>query len=86
MSMTDGSADEEKDPNESGLSSNGLQGADMTAAMTRALTKPGTHTADQAALERGIAKGRAMEANRTYEMLNAVPAAPFVPVRRNDPS
>jgi hypothetical protein len=89
MTMSYGSEDEENGGNDgglSGLSSGGFQGGDLTTAMTRALAKSGPHSADQAALERGIAKGRAAEANRTYEMLNAVPGAPFLPIRRNDPS
>ena len=66
------------------VSSNGLQGSDWGAAMTQAMTKD--TPADQAALARSIAKGRAGEATRTYDMLNAVPAVPFIPARRNDPS
>ncbi len=95
MSMSDGGEEEDADGNSSGsdggLSSGAFKGNDLTTAMTRALTKSsGPHTpnqaADQAALERGIAKGRAAEANRTYEMLNAVPSVPFVPVPNDDQS
>lgn len=86
MTMSDGSESEEPGADDTTLSSSGLKGADWAATMTRSLTKDGATTADQAALERGIARGRAMEANRTYEMLNAVPGAPFLPGRRKDPS
>lgn len=87
MIMSDGSGSDGDEPaDETGLSSNGLQGADWAAAMSRAVTKNGSLTPDQDMLERTIAKGRAGEAKRTYDMLNAVPAAPFVPPRREDPS
>ena len=86
MNMSDGSEDEGDNGEESSVSSAGFQGADWAAALTRSLTKDGTPTADQAALERNIARGRALEANRTYDMLNAVPAVPFIPIRRPDPS
>lgn len=85
MAMSDGSETADNG-DDNALPSTAFQGADWTAAMTRSLTKDGRATADQAALERGIARGRAIEANRTYEMLNAVPAVPFIPARRNDPS
>jgi hypothetical protein len=79
MAMNDDGEDENTD--ETALSSNGFQGSDWGAAMTQAMTKD--TPADQAALARSIAKGRAGEATRSYDMLNAVPtAAPFVPVRR----
>ena len=87
MTMSDGSGSDGDEPAyETGLSSNGLQGADWAAAMSRAVTKNGSLTPDQDMLERTIAKGRAGEAKRTYDMLNTVPAAPFVPPRREDPS
>ncbi len=79
MTMSDGSETEDNGDGNA-LPSIAFQGADWTAAMTRSLTKDGRATADQAALERGIARGRAMEANRTYEMLNAVPTInPAIP-------
>ena len=86
MSMSDGSEEEGAQSDETTLSSNGFQGSDWAAAMSRAVTKNGNLTADQAMLERNIAKGRAGEAKRTYDMLNAVPAVPFVAPRRDDPS
>jgi hypothetical protein len=90
MIMRDGNEDDENTDSTS-LGSNGFQGNDWAAAMTRALGKDGNKTADQAALERELAKARAGEANRTYDMLNAVQsppagAVPFIPTRRNDPS
>lgn len=85
MAMSDGSEDGEE-ADENTLSSNGLQGADWAAAMSRAVTKNGSPTPDQDMMERTIAKGRAGEAKRTYDMLNAVPAVPFVAPRREDPS
>jgi hypothetical protein len=86
MTMSDGSEDEENSANDTALASVGFQGNDWAAAMGSSLTKDALPPADQAALERSLAKGRAGEANRTYEMLNAVPGAPFMPARRNDPS
>jgi hypothetical protein len=80
MAMS-GDDDNESDDS-TALSSNGFQGSDFSAAVTQAMTKD--TPADQAAVARSIAKGRAGEATRTYDMLNAVPtAAPFIPVRRN---
>jgi hypothetical protein len=79
MAMSD-DGNEEGDGTQ--VSSNGLQGSDWGAAMTQAMTKD--TPADKDALARSIAKGRAGEATRTYDMLNAVPtAAPFIPARRN---
>lgn len=86
MTMSDGSESAENGGDETALSSVGFQGADWAAAMTRSLTRSDTTTLDQAALERELSKSRAGEAKRTYDMLNAVPSAPFIPLRRNDPS
>lgn len=85
MTMSDGSEDDEAAGDDTSRTSNGFQGNDWAAAMTQALTKGDPVAADQAALERGLAKGRAGEAMRTYDMLNAVPGAPFLPVRRQEP-
>ena len=46
----------------------------------------GVFPVDSQTIEYYKLTGRAAEANRTYEMLNAVPGAPFLPIRRNDPS
>lgn len=80
MAMSD---DEEQGDDSTALGSNGFQGADFSAAVTQAMAKD--TPADQAQLARSIAKGRAGEATRTYDMLNAVPttAVPFIPVRRD---
>ena len=78
------SGEDEEETDDTLVSSNGLQGADWGAAMTQAMTKD--TPADQAALARSIAKGRAGEATRSYDMLNAVPAVPFIPARRDDPT
>ncbi len=87
MTMSDGSESDDNDGgDETALSSVGFQGADWAAAMTRSLTKDGSTSLDQAALERELSRSRAGEAKRTYDMLNAVPSAPFIPVRRNGPS
>lgn len=79
MAMSD---DDAQGDDSTALGSNGFQGSDFGAALAQAMTKD--TPADQAALARSIAKGRAGEAARSYDMLNAVPAAaPFIPVRRN---
>lgn len=85
MSMNDGSDGDENAADGTSVGATGFQGTDWSTAMTRALTKNDPTAGDQAALERGIAKGRAGEAMRTYDMLNAVPGAPYIPVRRQDP-
>jgi hypothetical protein len=86
MSMGDEDENEESMDTTALGSTSGLQGADWAAALTRSLSKDGLQSADLAALERSNAKARAAEAKSTYDMLNAVPAVPFVPVRRDDPS
>jgi hypothetical protein len=83
MTMADG---EEEETDETALSSAGFQSADWAAAMAQAATKTDRSGDAQAALERSTAKNRAGDAMRTYDMLNAVPGAPFIPVRRSDPS
>ncbi len=83
MTMSDGSEDEQNGDETTGLSAGGFQGADWAAAMSKSLTKDKN-------VEAADARNRAGEAKRTYDMLNAVPTslpgAPFMPIRRNDPS
>ncbi len=82
MVMTDGS--EEQDNSTTSLSSGGFQGNDWASAMTNALTKNTGDNGleDAAALARNLAKGRTGDAMRTYDMLNAVPGAPFLQPRK----
>lgn len=77
MAMSDDG--EEEQPDQTLVSSNGFQGADFAAAMSKALAK----TTGDAPVEQP--KPRASDAMRTYDMLNAVPTpgAPFIPVRRD---
>ncbi len=83
MSMSDDSDDEQNGGDETAVSSLGFQGADWAAAMSKSLTK-------DSAADIADARNRSGEAMRTYDMLNAVapsvPGAPFLPIRRNDPS
>lgn len=77
--MMMGDDGEEEQPDQTLVSSNGFQGADFAAAMSKALAK----TAGDAPAE--PPKPRASDAMRTYDMLNAVPTpgAPFLPLRRD---
>jgi len=83
MSMSGDNDDEQNGGDETAVSSLGFQGADWAAAMSKSLTKDSATSAADA-------RSRAGEAKRTYDMLNAVapsvPGAPFLPIRRNDPS